>query len=57
MISSHEQVEAKVLTELQSLGLMPSEEQPTARAMDYDDLAKLTYTTNAIKVCAISSKT
>ena len=51
MISMHEEVEAKVLAELAFLGLMPTPEQPTPRAMEYDDIAKLTYTTNAIKVC------
>ena len=50
MISSHEEAEAKVLAELASLGLMPTPEQPSPRTMEYDDIAKLTYTTNAIKV-------
>ncbi|KAK9905036.1 hypothetical protein WJX75_008344 [Coccomyxa subellipsoidea] len=49
MISMHEEVEAKVLAELAFLELMPTPEQPTPRAMEYDDIAKLTYTTNAIK--------
>jgi hypothetical protein len=50
MIQAHNEVESKVLAELQSLGLMPTSEQPIPRLMVYDDLAKLTYTSNAIKV-------
>ncbi|CAL8464267.1 g3802 [Coccomyxa elongata] len=49
MITQHPEVEAKVLAELASLGLMATITQPTPRAMEYDDIAKLTYTTNAIK--------
>ena len=45
----HREVEASVLTELQALQLMPSAEQPQPRIMTYDDIAKLTYTSNAIK--------
>lgn len=51
MITQHPEVEAKVLAELASLGLMATINEPTPRAMEYDDIAKLTYTTNAIKVC------
>ena len=50
MISSHEEVEKKVLAELASLQLLPTFDRPQPRAMEYDDLAKLTYTTSAIKV-------
>lgn len=50
MIMSHPEVEIKVLAELAALGLMATPEQPTPRAMEYDDIAKLTCTTNAIKV-------
>ena len=50
MISVHPAVEAKVLAELQALQLMPSAAQPQPRSMNYDDIAKLTYTGNAIKV-------
>ncbi len=52
MITQHPEVEAKVLAELASLGLMATINQPTPRVMEYDDIAKLTYTTNAIKVLA-----
>ena len=45
----HPEVEAKVLAELQALQLMPSTEQLQPRAMEYDDVARLTYTSNAIK--------
>ena len=50
MISVHPEVEAKVLAELQALQLMPSAAQPQSRTMAYDDIAKLIYTCNAIKV-------
>ena len=49
MISVHPEVEAKVLKELQALQLMLSAEQPQPRVMTYDDIVKLTYTSNAIK--------
>ncbi|BDA49870.1 Cytochrome P450 3A28 [Coccomyxa sp. Obi] len=49
MITQHPEVEAKVVAELASLGLMATIDQPTPRAMEYDDIAKLTYTANAIK--------
>ena len=49
MISVHPEVEARVLAELQALHLMPSAERPQPRAMEYDDMARLTYTSNAIK--------
>jgi len=49
MISVHPEVEVKVLAELQALQLMPSAELPQPRVMTYDDIAKLTYTSNAIK--------
>ena len=49
MISVHPEVEAKVLAELQALQLMPSAERSQPRDMEYDDMARLTYTSNAIK--------
>ena len=49
MISMFTEVEAKVLAELQALQLMPSAERLQPRAMEYDDMARLTYTTNAVK--------
>ena len=56
MISVHPEVEVKVLAELQALQLMPSAAQPQPRLMTYDDLAKLTYTCNAIKVSPYRSR-
>jgi hypothetical protein len=50
MISVHPEVEAKVVSELQELQLVPSAKQLQPRSMTYDDIAKLTYTSNAIKV-------
>ena len=49
MISVHPEVEARVLAELRALQLMPSAEWPQPRAMEYDDMARLTYTSSAIK--------
>ena len=49
MISVHPEVEARVLAELRALQLMPSAERPQPRAIKYDDMARLTYTSNAIK--------
>lgn len=49
MISQHDAVETKVVAELQALGLMPTAGQPQSRMMDYDDIARLVYTGNAIK--------
>ncbi|KAK9807492.1 hypothetical protein WJX72_000759 [[Myrmecia] bisecta] len=49
MISQHPEVEAKVLAELDSLGLLVTTARPSPRAMEYDDIAKLTYTTAATK--------
>ncbi|CAK0783590.1 hypothetical protein CVIRNUC_006789 [Coccomyxa viridis] len=49
MISVHPEVEARVLAELRALQLMPSAKRPQPRAMEYDDMARLTYTSNAIK--------
>lgn len=49
MISMHPEVEAKVIAELEAQQLMPSAELPQPRPMEYDDIVKLTYTSNAIK--------
>ena len=51
MISQHPEVEAKVLAELDGLGLLVTPERPNPRPLEYDDLTKLTYTNNCIKVC------
>ena len=49
MISQHKAVEAKVIAELQALGLMPTAGQPQPRILEYDDIARLVFTGNAIK--------
>lgn len=55
MITQHPEVEAKVLAELDALGLLVTPERPNPRLLEYDDLTKLTYTNNCIKVSALSS--
>lgn len=50
MISQHPEVEAKVLAELDGLGLLVTPERPNPRPLEYDDLTKLTYTNNCIRV-------
>ena len=51
MISQHPEVEAKVLAELDSLELLCTATRQHPRAMLYEDIAKLNYTHNAIRVC------
>ncbi len=55
MITQHPEVEAKVLAELDALGLLVTPERPNPRPLEYDDITKLTYTNNCIKVPAPSS--
>ena len=50
MISQHARVEAAVLAELRGLRLLPH--QRGRRALEYEDLARLTYTGQAIKARA-----
>lgn len=50
MITQHPEVERKVLAELDGLGLLVTIERPKPRPLEYDDLTKLTYTNNCIKV-------
>ena len=50
MISQHHEVEAKVIAELHALGLMPTAKQSQPLVVEYDDIARLVYTGNAIKV-------
>ncbi len=54
MITQHPEVETKVLAELDALGLLVTSERPNPRPLEYDDLTKLTYTNNCIKVPAPS---
>jgi len=47
MISQHAKVEARVLAELHALHLLPH--QAARRSLEFEDLARLTYTGQAIK--------
>jgi len=47
-------VEAKIVAELQSLGLMPTAENPQPRELTYSDTCELTYLQAVIKVCLMS---
>ena len=47
MISQHATVEARVLAELRALHLLPH--QAARRSLEFEDLARLTYTGQAIK--------
>ena len=52
-ISQHPEVEAKIVEELQALGVMPSAERPQARELTYADTCELTYLQAVIKVRAL----
>ena len=52
MISQHPDVEAKVLAELDTLGLLVTPSKPQPRAMMFEDITALEYTICAIKVCS-----
>lgn len=54
MISQHARVEAAVLAELRGLHLLPH--QRGRRALEYEDLARLTYTGQAIKARVAHSR-
>jgi hypothetical protein len=43
------QVEAKVLAELDELGLLATPTRPTPRDVEFEDLAKLTYLSAVVK--------
>lgn len=53
-ISQHSEVEAKIAAELQSLGLIPTAENPQPRELTYSDTCELTYLQAVIKVCLMS---
>ena len=53
MISQHPEVEAKVLAELDALELLTTPARPQPRPMIYDDIARVAYTTCAIKVRSV----
>ena len=50
LVSQHPEVEAKICTELDQLGLLKTGDRPNPRQVMYDDLGKLTYLDMAIKV-------
>ena len=50
MITQHPEVEKKVLAELDAHDLLVTSERPNPRPLEWDDLGKLTYTNNCIKV-------
>jgi len=53
-ISQDADVEAKVVEELRSLGLLATPEQPEPRLVEWEDLPKLTYLNAVIKVEPLS---
>ncbi len=52
-ISQHPEVEAKIVRELQELGVCPSREGAAPRALTPADLSKLSYLQCVIKVRAM----
>ncbi len=50
LLSQHPEVEAKVVQELQSLGLAASPKNPHPRELTYADLAELVYLQAVVKV-------
>ena len=50
LVSQHPEVEARLLAELDSLGLSITPERPRPRALAYVDLGKLPYLQATIKV-------
>ena len=53
LLSQHPEVEAKVVQELQRLGLCASAQRPEPRQLAYADLAELAYLQAVVKVCRI----
>lgn len=49
-ISQHPEVEAKIVADLASLGLLATPDQPSPRQLAFEDLGKLTYLNMVIKV-------
>ena len=54
MISMHPEVERKVLAELDAHGLLVTPERPKPRPLEWEDLGRLSYMNNCIKVFPIS---
>lgn len=50
-VSQHPEVEAGIERELRGLDLLASPQAPVPRAIQWDDIPKLTYLTATIKVC------
>ena len=50
-ISQNPHIEAKIVEELDSLGLLATESRPKPRELTYGDLSKLTYINLVIKAC------
>ena len=53
LISQHPEVDAKLAAELDEAGLLVTPQRPAPRAMEYADLARLTYLGWVCKVGAI----
>lgn len=49
-MSQHPEIEAKIVDELDGLGLLATSDKPQPRALQYEDLSKLTYLNLVIKV-------
>ena len=49
-VSQHPEVEAKIVEELRQHDLLATAEQPNPRAIQWDDIPKLTYLNAVIKV-------
>jgi hypothetical protein len=52
-VSQNPQIEAKIVQELGSLGLLATKSNPKPRELQYEDLSKLTYLNMVIKVCGV----
>ena len=53
-MSQNPSIEAKIVEELASLGLLAKPGSPQPRALQYDDLSKLTYLNMVIKASMLS---
>lgn len=55
-MSQHPEIEARIVEELERLGLLATPDKPQPRALQYEDLSKLTYLNLVIKVRHRSSR-
>ena len=55
LLSQNPEAEAHIVAELRELGLLATPEQPHPRALEYTDLAKLTYLNDALKVLSTTT--